>query len=311
MTDADVDGSHIRTLLLTFFYRQYAEIVENGYLYIAQPPLFKVKKGKRELYLKNEQMLDDFLIQSAVEEVRLRGAGGKGRELLGDELAEFIRRAIRYEKVLGILDKRVDSRIIDAIVQAADLSRDDLSDGLKLDKLLAEKVTPYIVERFSDLSQIKLELKPDPEHGGFQIHAPARLGGARKHTIIDFEFLDLPEYDELRKLAAELGKSAVAPYVIERNGDRTVTKLLDVLARDIKEIGRKGLSIQRYKGLGEMNAEQLWETTMDPAKRTLLQVRISDTVAADDIFTVLMGDLVEPRRDFIEKNALNVRNLDV
>jgi DNA gyrase subunit B len=311
MTDADVDGSHIRTLLLTFFFRQYPEIVDQGYLYIAQPPLFKVKKGKRELYLKNEHSLDDFLISSAVDEVKLRGMGGKGKELSGHDLAEFIRRALRYEKVLQLLEKRVDSRIVDALVQAANLNKTEITDAERLRTLLDGKVVPYLTTRYSDLSGIKFELRPDPEHGGLQIHSPARLGGARKTTVIDFAFLDHPEYEELRRLAHDLAVAATAPYVVERGGEKTEHKLLDTLAREIKDIGRKGLQIQRYKGLGEMNAGQLWETTMDPDKRTLLQVKVQDSVDADQIFTVLMGDLVEPRRDFIEKNALNVRNLDI
>jgi DNA gyrase subunit B len=144
-----------------------------------------------------------------------------------------------------------------------------------------------------------------------QIHCPARLAGGRKPTVIDFDFLDSPEYEDLRKLHGEMARDAVSPYVVERGGDRFVARLPAELATHLEELGRKGLSIQRYKGLGEMDAEQLWETTMDPSRRTLLQVRVQDSVDADKVFTVLMGDLVEPRREFIEKNALNVRNLDV
>jgi DNA gyrase subunit B len=310
MTDADVDGSHIRTLLLTFFYRQYPQFFDKDreFLYIAQPPLYKVKKGKKELYLKNEQALEDFVVRSAVEEIRV-GDGGKLLE--GDDAAEFVRRVLRYVRVLELLDKRADSRIVDALVQAADLARGDLADPARLEKTLSEKVQPYLATRYTDLANVKFELKPDAEHGGVVIRVPARLGSARKATDIDFAFLVTPEYEELRRLREELGKAASAPYVLERGGDRSEFLLLENLARAIDEIGRKGLQIQRYKGLGEMNAEQLWETTMNPEKRTLLKVSIQDAPEAEKIFTTLMGDLVEPRREFIEKNALNVRNLDV
>ena len=311
MTDADVDGSHIRTLLLTFFFRQYPELLENGYLYIAQPPLYKVKRGKREEYLKNEDAMEDFMLKTAVDEVRVVGDDGKGKPLEGQELMGFLRRVRRYSKVLSLLDKRCDARIIDALVQAADLSKTDLADATALRRIFDEKVTPYLTSRHPDMTSMKFDLHADPEHGGVRIHCPARLAGGRKPTVIDFDFLDSPEYEDLRKLHGEMAPDAVSPYVVERGSDRFVARLPAELATHLEELGRKGLSIQRYKGLGEMDAEQLWETTMDPAKRTLLQVRVQDSVDADQIFTVLMGDLVEPRREFIEKNALKVRNLDV
>jgi DNA gyrase subunit B len=314
MTDADVDGSHIRALLLTFFYRQYPQFFDKDreFLYIAQPPLYKVKKGKKELYLKNEQALEDYVVRSATEELRVGSAADDPAKLLeGDPAAEFIRRVLRYVRVLGLLDKRADSRIVDALIQAADLSRADLADAAKLEATLREKVSPYLASRYKDFTNVKFELKPDAEHGGVVIHVPARLGSARKATDIDFGFLVLPEYEELRRLREEIGRTAQAPYVLERGGDRTEYLLLGDLARSIDDVGRKGLQIQRYKGLGEMNAEQLWETTMNPEKRTLLKVSIQDAPEAEKIFTTLMGDLVEPRREFIEKNALNVRNLDV
>jgi DNA gyrase subunit B len=310
MTDADVDGSHIRTLLLTFFYRQYPEFFDKAreYLYIAQPPLYKVKKGKKELYLKNEQALEDYVIGSAVEETRVTGGG---KQLSGEPLAEFIRRVLRYVKVLGLLEKRLDARIVDALVQAADLKRDDLTAAAALQKLLDDKVRPYLAARHLELTQVRFELRPDAEHGGQQIHVPTRLGGARKHTVIDFAFLDTPEYEELRRLRREIAELAAGPWVLEHGDKRHECLLLEELAKSVDEVGRKGLAIQRYKGLGEMNAEQLWETTMNPEKRTLLKVSVQDAPEAEKIFTTLMGDLVEPRREFIERNALNVRNLDI
>jgi DNA gyrase subunit B len=310
MTDADVDGSHIRTLLLTFFYRQYPQFFDKDreYLYIAQPPLYKVKKGKKELYLKNQDALDDYVVRSAVEEIRV---GDAQKMLEGDQAAVLVRLALRYVKLLKLLDKRADARIVDALVQAAELSRGDLADAARLEKTLNEKVVPYLASSYSDLANVKFELKPDAEHGGVVIRVPARLGSARKATDIDFAFLVGPEYEELRRVREEIAKSAKGPFVLERGNDKQEFQLISELAKSIEEIGRKGLQIQRYKGLGEMNAEQLWETTMNPEHRTLLKVSIQDAPEAEKIFTTLMGDLVEPRREFIEKNALNVRNLDV
>jgi DNA gyrase subunit B len=310
MTDADVDGSHIRTLLLTFFFRQYPEFfdAERRYLYIAQPPLYKVKKGKRELYLKNEQAMEDFLIQAAVDEVKVHAGGGKGPVIEGEAVAGFVKRAHRWVKVLAKIDKRVDARIVDALVMATDLRKEHLGDRARVEQAIAA-MQPYLAARHpTDLASVKFELVPDAEHGGHEIRCPTRLGGARKQTTIDFALMDSPELEELRRLREEL---PAGPWVVERGGDRREHLLLGALSKAIEEIGRKGLQIQRYKGLGEMNAEQLWETTMDPEKRTLLQVSVQDLPEAEKIFTTLMGDLVEPRREFIEQNALNVRNLDV
>src|SRR5262249_51897535 len=168
MTDADVDGSHIRTLLLTFFFRQYPELLENGYLYIAQPPLYKVKRGKREEYLKNEQAMEDFLLKTAVDEVKVIGDDGKGREVAGAELIEFLRRALRYSKVLTLLDKRCDARVVDALVQA-DFSKGELADAAAARRVLDEKVMPYLAKRHPELAAIRFDLHPGPEHGDEQI----------------------------------------------------------------------------------------------------------------------------------------------
>ena len=312
MTDADVDGSHIRTLLLTFFYRHYPELLNNGYLYIAQPPLYKVKRGKRETYLKNEQAMEDFLLDAAVDEVQVVGANGVS-PLGGKDLRQFVRDAVQsYAKVLEIVDKRCDARLVGALVQAR-LVKTDLADRARVQALIDEKVVPYLAERHPDvnLANVKLEIQADPEHGGWKIVVPARLGGGRKSFFVDFDFLGSQEYEELTRRWAQIEKVAAPPYVIQRGNERIAAPTPSQLANELEELGRKGLSIQRYKGLGEMDAEQLWETTMDPTRRTLLQVRVQDSVEAQQIFTVLMGDLVEPRREFIEKNALNVRNLDV
>jgi len=310
MTDADVDGSHIRTLLLTFFYRHFHEIIERGYLYIAQPPLYRVKKGKKELYLKNESALDEFLLESGSENLKLRPPGGVGEPLVGDRLREMTRLATKYKRLLAVLDRRCDSRIVDAIVKAAHLSKNDLRDQMVVAKALA-RLQEYFDAYAPELSDAVLKVAPDSEHGGFKIVAPARAAGVRKATEIDFEFMDSPEFSELVALHERLATLGPPPYMLENGNEVIEFRRIEELAERVNELGKKGLAIQRYKGLGEMNPEQLWETTMDPARRTLLQVRVEDAYESDRLFSTLMGDLVEPRRAFIERNALNVRNLDV
>jgi len=309
MTDADVDGSHIRTLLLTLFYRHFREIVDRGYLYIAQPPLYRVKKGKKELYLKNEQALEDFLLESAVENLKLRTAAG-GDPVEGDRLRHLARQAARYRRLLAVVDRKFDARIVDAIVKSSRLSKVDLRDQMVVAKALA-RLQQHFDAYAPELSDAVLKVAPDSEHGGFKIVAPAKGGGVRKTTTIDFGFMDSPEFSDLTTIHADLAVLGAPPYGLENGGETIEFARVEELAERVHELGKKGLAIQRYKGLGEMNPEQLWETTMDPARRTLLQVRVEDAYAADEIFSKLMGDLVEPRREFIEANALNVRNLDV
>jgi len=309
MTDADVDGSHIRTLLLTFFYRHFPEIIDRGYLYIAQPPLYRVKKGKKELYLKNEGALDEFLLESAAENLKLR-AGGGGEPLVGEGLRQMTRLATKYKRLLAVMDRRCDSRIVDAIVKAARLSKTDLRDQLVVAKALT-RLQEYFDAYAPELSDAVLKVAPDSEHGGFKIVAPARAAGVRKATEIDFEFMDSPEFADLVAIHERLATLGAPPYVLENGNELIEFRRLEELGERVSELGKKGLAIQRYKGLGEMNPEQLWETTMDPTRRTLLQVRVEDAYESDRLFSTLMGDLVEPRRAFIERNALNVRNLDV
>jgi DNA gyrase subunit B len=312
MTDADVDGSHIRTLLLTFFYRHFREIVELGYLYIAQPPLYRVKKAKKELYLKNEQALEDHLLESAAESLTLRSAGnGNGKAgIVGDELRRRTRQATKYKRLLGVLDRRGDARIIDAIVKSVRLTKEDLRDKMKLARA-SLSLQKYFDQFAPELSDTLFKVDEDTEHGGFKIVAPVKGGGVRRVTTIDFELMNSPEFADLQALAIELAAVGEAPYILDHGAEHIDFNRIEELGALVNEVGKKGLTIQRYKGLGEMNPEQLWETTMDPARRTLLQVRVEDAYEADSLFSTLMGDLVEPRRAFIESNALNVRNLDV
>jgi DNA gyrase subunit B len=311
MTDADVDGSHIRTLLLTFFFRQFPELLDRGHVYIAQPPLYKVKKGKSELYLKNEQSLEEYLIQSSCDDVVVRSEGFGA--LTSKPLGEFLRQVNRYRRMTSQLDKTGDARITATFAEAG-LDEGVLASREKLEALV-DQVKPLLAARYGELGEAAFEIERDEEHGAFRIRVPRGRAGVKRDTVVGFELINAPEFAETRAITAELASLGKPPFTLQPKdgkdgGERRVDTYEDV-ARAIEDVGRKGLQIQRYKGLGEMNAEQLWETTMDPARRTLLQVRIDDSVEADQVFTVLMGDLVEPRRDFIENNALSVRNLDI
>ncbi len=307
MTDADVDGSHIRTLLLTFFFRQYPEIVENGYLYIAQPPLYKVKKGKKDLYLKNEQALEEHLITTTCDEIVVRSGD---KELAGTELAAYLRQVNRFCKLAQRLDKVGDGRISAAAAEVG-IDAEHLHDKARLEQMVEGELRPLLAQRWPELATATVLYEEDSEHAGYRLRVPRGSGGSKRETIISTDSVESPEFTDLRTIANSL-KAEMAPgFAVTYKNEVIEVATFEALAALVDELGRRGVYIQRYKGLGEMNAIQLWETTMDPSQRTLLQVRVDDGVDADKIFTCLMGDLVEPRREFIEKNALNVRNLDV
>ncbi|MBP6630663.1 MAG: DNA topoisomerase (ATP-hydrolyzing) subunit B [Kofleriaceae bacterium] len=307
MTDADVDGSHIRTLLLTFFFRHFGELFENGNVYIAQPPLYKIKKGKHEQYLKNEGALEDYVVASVGREAVLTHKTG---ELTGDDLVALVRKVNHAVRMRQHLDKRGDGRIL-ALFAEEGLTADDLRDRAKLERIEA-RVTGELGRRHPEMAAIEFDYQADGEHGGFFLRVPPGLFSVRRETFVNTELVRSSEFAELRRITEELRKAAPAPVALRHDdGEPRPIASFDELAVMVEEIGRKGLQIQRYKGLGEMNAEQLWETTMDPTKRNLLRVKVEEMEEADRIFTKLMGDLVEPRREFIEENALNVRNLDV
>jgi DNA gyrase subunit B len=266
MTDADVDGSHIRTLLLTFFFRQMKELIEAGYLYIAQPPLFKVKKGKSERYIKDERSLEDHLLGLALENAEVTPRGSTA-PLETDALRETIAAA-------------VDERF----------------------RLL-----------YPDFEPASWTTSPDPEHGGFRLTAGARRSGVTYQTALDTDFIRSADYVRLAELNAQIAAIGSGPFRVSRPGESEVEEIVSPVAllEYLLKLGEKGLTIQRYKGLGEMNPDQLADTTLDAENRTLLQVRALDAVEADLAFTTLMGDDVEPRREFIERNALEVQNLDI
>ncbi len=313
MTDADVDGSHIRTLLLTFFFRQMRELIERGYLYIAQPPLFKVKKGKSERYIKDERALEEHLLDLALASVAVLPAE-MGEALPAPRLRRLLECASFYRTILERLAlRRLDDRVVDAAVAAGMPHEAELTDEAGL----RERVAPALGERFAAIAggeeAVAWSTSEDPEHAGYRLVAETRRAGVVYQTAIDTDLLRSPEFQRLTELAAEIAEIGSAPFQLQRGADAEFEEAPTPVAllKRLLEVGEKGLSIQRYKGLGEMNPDQLAETTMEPGSRTLLQVRIEDAVEADDAFTTLMGDDVEPRREFIERYALDVQNLDI
>lgn len=331
MTDADVDGSHIRTLLLTFFYRQMPEIIENGHLFIAQPPLYKVAKGRSEIYVKDDKALDDHLVELGLSGMVLEGAGG---QRAGADLGALVDHARRMRSLMAFVPRRYDPTIVEAMALTGALNPDATDRAAAVAKAAAWMAAQDVEGKwFGRVS----------EDGGY--HFERLWRGVTDHHIIEATFLMSAEARKLHKLASEETASYETPARLvkvsattaetvdevendEEAGDavgdqvkRAITAVSvgnkgaitrpSELLEAILIAGRKGLSISRYKGLGEMNAEQLWETTLDPDHRSLLRVEIDQADLADDIFTKLMGEVVEPRRDFIVENALNVANLDV
>jgi len=297
MTDADVDGAHIRTLLLTFFYRQMPQVIENGYLYIAQPPLFKVKRGKTERYIQSEAELQNMLFELAAEDISLTI---KGQEVKGKALIPFLKRLLNFERLLEWFERRRRDPMVLRIFVAEGITKALLKEREKISKLL-EKVRKQLPDaNIGDLYE-------DEEHEGYGVE----IRRQSYKLVLDTNLLLSPEFRELETLYAFMKDLGKAPFQLTtKDGQKEVASTTGLLAL-IVETARKGLSIQRYKGLGEMNPQQLWDTTMDSDKRTLLQVSIEDSVQADQIFTILMGDQVEPRKEFIIKHALEARNIDI
>jgi len=301
MTDADVDGAHIRTLLLTFFFRQMPEVIEGGYLYIAQPPLYKVARGKSEVYLKDQPSLDDYLIQMGVEGAMLRL--GTGEEIIGQDLARVVEDARQVRRVLQAFPTHYPQSILEqaAIAGAfvpgqvdADLQGTAEAVAARLDQVAVEYERGW-------------QGRITQDHG---IRLARVLRGVEEIRTLDGPVLRSGEARRLGGYTAALQEVYAKPArLVRRDRENGVHGPLDLLDTILAE-GEKGLSLQRYKGLGEMNPGQLWETTLDPEARTLLQVKVEDLAEADDLFTKLMGDVVEPRREFIQQNALNVENLD-
>ncbi|NJN63536.1 MAG: DNA topoisomerase (ATP-hydrolyzing) subunit B [Acidobacteria bacterium] len=301
MTDADVDGSHIRTLLLTFFFRQMPEVIERGHLYIAQPPLYKVRKGREELYLQNDQELSDYLVRKAADDTVVKSTSSD-RRWSGNELVNLLQQLVEFRKYRTALERRGwPKEGVLALIDLGYQRPDDFRDRERLE---------ILGNRLREFGHDVKAFDTDPEHGVYELKAVAMEQGHREYTLSD-DVVMTGEYRQLLVLyphLRDLGQSEVEVTTGSRSAILpSRVQLLDHLLEE----GRKGVTIQRYKGLGEMNPDQLWETTMNPTNRRLLQVSVTDEVQANDLFTVLMGDAVEPRRQFIEDNALDVKNLDI
>jgi DNA gyrase subunit B len=301
MTDADVDGAHIRTLLLTFFYRQMTELVERGHIYIAQPPLYKIKQGKHEQYLKDEQELDEYLLQSSLKGAELITKEG-GAIIKDEALTAIAKQMVLTEAVIRRIAGLYDESVLRAIQDVGDIN---LSDEANANKV-AEQLRPILGAIGSEVI-----VAQDTETSAYRLEVNKYVHGNLQSCVIDAEFLGSGDYRQINRTSHMINDLLGEGAMIKRGEkEQAVTifkQALDWLLSEAKH----GLNIQRYKGLGEMNPEQLWETTMDPKVRRLLKVQIDDAIAADEIFTTLMGDNVEPRRAFIESNALGVGNLDI
>ncbi len=317
MTDADVDGSHIRTLLLTFFYRQMPEAIRKGFVYIAQPPLFKVKKGKKEQFLKDEDALARFVFDEGIRDLVIRTKNGSV-PLSGDPLRRLLDDMGRWKKILRGFERRAEPVLIEALVRATSLDVKSIADRANLEA--AQKVIEtYVSERDPDLLPLVFSIEDDTEHSSFRLRIRTRAGVSTKVTTIDHDLLNGADVTQLRAIHAGVASLGEPPFVaLGRNDEEgraseateEVGRIDDLVAY-VDARGRKGLGIQRYKGLGEMNPEQLWETTMNPETRILLQVKVEDAIETDRLFSLLMGDEVEPRREFIETHALDVKELDI
>jgi DNA gyrase subunit B len=302
MTDADVDGSHIRTLLLTFFYRQMPEIVENGYLYIAQPPLYRVKEGKKEAYMKDDASFNRYLLDRSTRQVTV-AVKGSGHQLTGRKLATFLDKLSHYNYFRSkLINRGYQGAVMDVLLRNEIRLKSHFEEMGKIGALqeIMEK------EGFESPEIIK-----DEEHNLFELNVTCSQNGQEKTNRINWPLISSVEYKNLFTLHREIGKIQNAPILITSKGKETRLNSGEELLQYILTLGKDGLFIQRYKGLGEMNPEQLWRTTMNPETRTLLKVTVEDAVEADEIFSVLMGDQVEERRRFIQENALMARNLDI
>jgi len=309
MTDADVDGSHIRTLLLTFFYRQMPELIERGHIYIAQPPLYKIKRGKQESYVKDDNELNQLLLNTALENAGLHVNAG-APPLSGSALEQLARKYMEVQAIIKRWSRRYDDRLLEQLIYLPEVTPADFD--------RAEWLRGWVGELGGRLNALadgtrtyRLEIRATGTGQGARVMVHKTEHGTESQKYLPREFFESAEYQRIADLARTLAGLIGEGAYITRGGERAEIGSFKEAMKWLFDQAKKGQSIQRYKGLGEMNPEQLWETTINPQTRRLMQVKIEDAVAADDIFTTLMGDQVEPRREFIEKNALSVTNLDV
>ncbi|MFH1114905.1 MAG: DNA topoisomerase (ATP-hydrolyzing) subunit B [Pseudomonadota bacterium] len=307
MTDADVDGSHIRTLLLTFFFRCMPEVINRGYLYFAQPPLFKIKRGKEEVYVKDESALDDIILNVGRENVKVRMKNGEFLE--GTVLINVIKSLLKMEKILDVYERKNMERLVIKAFASAGLSNESLADADSTSETLT-RVEQHLKILHPELEPITVTMDQDEERSKYCITVTSIRNGLTRKTVLDSDLTESPSYQEIVSISNKARSVGEPPFIVEVDKSDLDMKSFSALVNLVMEQGRKKLGIQRYKGLGEMNADQLWETTMNAENRRILQVAVDDAVKANEIFSTLMGDQVEPRRDFIERNALNVVNLD-
>ncbi len=308
MTDADVDGSHIRTLLLTFFYRQMPKVVENGYVYIAQPPLYRVKKGQTEKYLKDERDLTAYLLEIGLKEINMKSSRVGVTEA---EFKGFVLGVQRFQTLLGRLKAKFDPDVLGFLIS----NKVQLKELIKTESQLkawGEKLSEWAKSNpYLGITQVDCDIVKDEEHNCFTWKVRTSKFGHQTESVFGYSEAASPEIGELAKLQDDFGKITTLPIEAKIGGEDRTFSSYGLFYETVMESTKKGIYVQRYKGLGEMNPEQLWETTLNPANRTLLKVNINDAMAADETFSILMGEQVEPRRKFIHDNALLVGELDV
>ncbi|MDJ0836270.1 MAG: DNA topoisomerase (ATP-hydrolyzing) subunit B [Acidobacteriota bacterium] len=304
MTDADVDGAHIRTLLLTFFYRQMPEIIERGHLYIAQPPLYKLKKGKKEVYIQNDDELENFLLNQIADGIKIV-IKKSGRIISGEDLKPMIRQLRKELEIYALMERKgMERKVLDILLDEEDIDQ--------LAYFQARKNLEGLSEKLKDLGLIFDSIDEDEELEAFRLNMHIHSRGHQHRLTFGYKSIHTPEFKMIQNYHQELSHfDGTSIEVTFKDGDPREASGKTELLQIVNDLSRKGFQMTRFKGLGEMNPNQLWETTLDPETRTLLKVQIEDGIEADDLFTVLMGDEVEPRRRFIEDNALNVKNLDV
>ena len=300
MTDADVDGAHIRTLLLTFFFRQMPDLIDNGYLYVAQPPLYRVAAGKKELFIKDEEEFNDFILKKVSEKEKVLMENGE--EVSGAKLVRLVNGVIKFYESLSKLTRRgYSTRFIEFLASEGPTDKSFFKN-----EEFMEKFFQKLQENGFRIRDVQLD-----EEGGYYEFIVTETHNGGQTSSVNWEFVSSPELRQVMGVSKEFRELKKVKYIYTGDGEKRKVNDPQELLKELMEKAKKGLMIQRYKGLGEMNPVQLWSTTMDPEKRTLLKVQIEDPVDADDIFTILMGDKVEPRREFIQKNALEVTELDI
>lgn len=309
MTDADVDGSHIRTLLLTLLYRQLPELVEQGHVYIAQPPLYKYKKGKVEKYLKDDKELEKFLVTNAVDNTEIKV---DGVVVSCDEIKKLVNKYRSYQNDLKSYDIHFDTQLLRKIIEESELRNENLENRANVEKEIEKMSSFFKSKETESLKKYNFTISEDPDYRSNKVEIEVITTARTKRFKLSSYFFSSSEFADLINMYEGVKKFINSNFeILKEKSEKQVFTSLGSFSEFIINDGKQGAYIQRYKGLGEMNPEQLWETTMDPATRTLLKVEIDDTIETDQVFSILMGDQVEPRRQFVEENALNVRNLSI